>query len=77
MGMYIGELIGGIMIIENIFVWFGVGCYVVFVIFNCDYLVIQCFILMMVMVFVLVNLVVDVFNVVFDLCLCCYEEVSV
>lgn len=76
-GMYIGELIGGTMIIENIFVWSGVGCYAVLVIFNCDYSVIQCFMLMMVVVFVVCNLIVDLFNVVLDLCICCYEGVYV
>ncbi|MEN1606988.1 ABC transporter permease subunit, partial [Pseudomonas aeruginosa] len=47
-GMHIGELIGGTMIIENIFAWPGVGRYAVSAIFNRDYPVIQCFTLMMV-----------------------------
>ncbi|MEN1314884.1 ABC transporter permease subunit, partial [Pseudomonas aeruginosa] len=50
-GMHIGELIGGTMIIENIFAWPGVGRYAVSAIFNRDYPVIQCFTLMMVVVF--------------------------
>lgn len=59
-GMHIGELIGGTLVIESIFGWPGVGRYAVSAIFNRDYPVIQCFTLMMVIVFVLCNLVVDV-----------------
>ena len=61
-GMHIGELIGGTMIIENIFAWPGVGRYAVSAIFNRDYPVIQCFTLVMVVVFVVCNLTVDVIN---------------
>jgi len=59
-GLYLGELIGGALIIESIFGWPGVGRYAVSAIFNRDYPVIQCFALVMVTVFVLCNLVVDV-----------------
>jgi nickel transport system permease protein len=59
-GMYIGELIGGTLIIESIFGWPGVGPYAVSAIFNRDYPVIQCFTLLMVGIFVLCNLVVDI-----------------
>ncbi len=55
-GMHIGELIGGTMIIDNIFAWPGVGRYAVSAIFYRDYTVIQCFTLMMVVVFVVCNL---------------------
>lgn len=65
-GMHIGELIGGTMIIENIFAWPGVGRYAVSAIFNRDYPVIQCFTLIMVVVFVLCNLAVDVLNAALD-----------
>lgn len=65
-GMHIGELIGGTMIIENIFAWPGVGRYAVSAIFNRDYPVIQCFTLTMVVVFVVCNLAVDVLNAVLD-----------
>ncbi|OSQ36537.1 nickel transporter permease NikB [Thalassospira sp. MCCC 1A01428] len=59
-GMHIGELIGGTLIIESIFGWPGIGRYAVSAIFNRDYPVIQCFTLMMVLVFVLCNLIVDI-----------------
>ncbi|MGY0155737.1 nickel ABC transporter permease subunit NikB [Edwardsiella tarda] len=65
-GMHIGELIGGTMIIENIFAWPGVGRYAVSAIFNRDYPVIQCFTLIMVVVFVLCNLAVDLLNAALD-----------
>ncbi|KAA0972547.1 nickel ABC transporter permease subunit NikB [Aureimonas fodinaquatilis] len=60
-GMHIGELIGGTLIIETVFGWPGVGRFAVSAIFNRDYPVIQCFTLVMVAIFVLCNLVVDVF----------------
>lgn len=59
-GMHVGELIGGTLIIESIFGWPGVGRYAVSAIFNRDYPVIQCFTLMMVLVFVICNLIVDI-----------------
>jgi nickel transport system permease protein len=66
LGMHIGELIGGTMIIENIFAWPGIGRYAVSAIFNRDYPVIQCFTLVMVVVFVLCNLVVDLLSAALD-----------
>ena len=59
-GMHLGELIGGSVIVENIFAWPGVGRYAVGAIYNHDYPVIQCFLLMMTLVFVLCNLLVDI-----------------
>lgn len=59
-GMYVGELIGGALVIESIFGWPGVGRYAVSAIFNRDYPVIQCFTLVMVAIFVLCNLAVDI-----------------
>lgn len=59
-GMYVGELIGGALIIESIFGWPGVGRYAVSAIFNRDYPVIQCFTLLMVAIFVICNLIVDI-----------------
>ncbi|WP_421672958.1 nickel ABC transporter permease subunit NikB [Raoultella terrigena] len=65
-GMHIAELIGGTMIIENIFAWPGIGRYAVSAIFNRDYPVIQCFTLVMVVVFALCNLTVDLLNAALD-----------
>ncbi|CAH1649215.1 nickel ABC transporter permease subunit NikB [Chelatococcus asaccharovorans] len=60
-GMHAGELIGGTLVIESVFGWPGLGRYAVSAIFNRDYPVIQCFTLMMVLIFVLCNLLVDIF----------------
>lgn len=65
-GMHIAELIGGTMIIENIFAWPGIRRYAVSAIFNRDYPVIQCFTLVMVVVFALCNLTVDLLNAALD-----------
>ena len=59
-GMYVGELIGGTLIIESIFGWPGLGRYAVSAIFNRDYPVIQCFTLVMVLIFMICNLIVDI-----------------
>ena len=60
MGMHIGELLGGAVVVEIIFAWPGVGRYAVSAIYNRDFPVLQCFILMMTVLFVVCNLVVDV-----------------
>lgn len=65
-GMHIGELLGGTLVIESIFGWPGVGRYAVSAILNRDYPVIQCFTLLMVVIFVLCNLVVDILYAVAD-----------
>jgi nickel transport system permease protein len=60
-GMHVGELIGGTLVVENIFGWPGLGRYAVSAIYNRDFPVLQCFVLMMTLIFVLCNLVIDVF----------------
>ena len=65
-GMHIGELLGVALIIESIFSWPGVGRYAVSAIMNRDYPVIQCFTLLMVVIFVLCNLVVDIIYAIAD-----------
>ncbi len=58
--MHFGELLGGAVIVENIFNWPGVGRYVLTAIYNHDYPVIQSFIIIMAAIFIVVNLVVDI-----------------
>ena len=60
LGMHLGELLGGAVIVENIFAWPGVGRYALFAISNRDYPVLQCFILFMTVVFVLCTLASDI-----------------
>lgn len=60
MGMHIGEILGGAVVAEVIFSWPGVGRYAVSAIYNRDFPVMQCFILMMTAIFVLCNLLTDI-----------------
>lgn len=59
-GMHVGELFGGAVVAESIFAWPGVGRYAVSAIYNRDYPVMQCFILIMTLLFVVMNLGVDI-----------------
>ncbi|WP_207457916.1 nickel ABC transporter permease subunit NikB [Azospirillum sp. SYSU D00513] len=59
-GMHLGELLGGTMVVESIFGWPGIGRLAVSAIHNRDYPVLQGFILLMTVVFVLCNLAVDI-----------------
>ena len=59
-GMHIGELIGGALIVENIFAYPGIGRYAVAAISNNDYPVTQAFILMMSFIFIILNLIIDI-----------------
>ncbi len=58
-GMHVGELLAGALVVETIFSWPGIGRYAVSAIYDRDYPVIQCFTLVMTVVFVLCNLAVD------------------
>ncbi len=59
-GMHIGEMLGGAVVVEIIFAWPGVGRYAMSAIYNRDFPVMQCFILIMTVIFVVCNLVVDI-----------------
>jgi nickel transport system permease protein len=59
-GMHIGEMLGGAVVVEIIFAWPGVGRYAVSAIYNRDFPVMQCFVLMMTLLFVICNLMVDI-----------------
>jgi ABC-type dipeptide/oligopeptide/nickel transport system permease component len=58
-GMQFGFLIGGTVIIETVFAWPGVGRLVVQAIFSRDYPLVQAAVLVLAVIFVLVNLAVD------------------
>lgn len=59
-GMHVGELIGGALVIENIFAWPGVGRFAVSAVLNRDFPVIQCFTLLLTGLLMACNLVVDI-----------------
>ncbi|WP_054940673.1 nickel/cobalt ABC transporter permease [Paenibacillus ihuae] len=65
-GMSIPRLIAGTVVVENIFAWPGIGRLCVKAIFNSDYPVIQAYILMMAVLFIVCNLVVDIVVVMID-----------
>jgi ABC-type dipeptide/oligopeptide/nickel transport system permease component len=56
----VGGLLAGAVITETVFAWGGVGRYVVDAIGNRDYLVVQSTILIFALVFLVVNLLVDI-----------------
>ena len=60
LGLQVGGLLAGAVITETVFAWGGVGLYVVDGIFNRDYFVIQNSILIFAIIFLVVNLLVDI-----------------
>lgn len=60
MGLHIGELLGGALIIESIFGIPGIGLYCIQGIANHDYPIIQCFVIVLCVVFTLANVLIDV-----------------
>jgi len=59
-GLQLGSLLGGAVLTETVFSWPGVGKYVVEAILASDYPVVQGSVMMMAVIFVLVNLIVDI-----------------
>jgi peptide/nickel transport system permease protein len=59
-GLQVGGLLAGAVITETVFTWSGVGRYVVEAIQDHDYLVVQSTILVFALIFLVVNLVVDI-----------------
>jgi peptide/nickel transport system permease protein len=59
-GLQVGGLLGGAVITETVFAWGGVGRFVVEAINNRDYLVVQNTILIFALIFLVVNLIVDI-----------------
>lgn len=66
LGMSISEILGGSVIAEVIFSWPGIGRYAVTSLYNRDFPVMQCYVLMMTVIFVVCNLVVDILYAVVD-----------
>lgn len=65
-GMTFAQLMGGSAIIENVFSWPGIGAYAVQAVFARDYPVVQGYVLIMAVLFVLVNLCVDLLQMRID-----------
>ena len=65
-GMTFAQLLGGSAIIESIFNWPGIGKYAVSAVFSRDYPVVQGYVFIMAIFFVLVNLCVDLVQVRLD-----------
>lgn len=59
-GMHVGELLGGSLIVESIFGWPGIGRYAITALGHSDFPVIQAFVVIMTMVFVICNLIIDI-----------------
>lgn len=66
LGMSIPKLIAGTLIIENIFSWPGLGRLCVTAIFNRDYPVIQAYVLLMALLFVVANFIIDLLQMWLD-----------
>lgn len=65
-GMMFGKLLGGSAIIETVFNWPGVGNYAVAQVFARNYPVVQGYALVMAVLFMLVNLAVDIAQMMLD-----------
>ncbi|MDF2659315.1 MAG: nickel transporter, permease subunit NikB [Paenibacillus sp.] len=65
-GVSFGYLLGGTVIVEQIFSWPGLGRFLIESIMSRDYPVIQCYVLLMAAVFVLTNLAADVIGRMLD-----------
>jgi peptide/nickel transport system permease protein len=66
LGMVFSFLLGSNVLIEQVFGWQGVGAYAVSAVIASDYAAVQGFVLMMALLYVLLNLVVDVFATLID-----------
>lgn len=65
-GLSIGSLLGGAAIVETIFMWPGVGQLAVDAVFNRDYPLIQGYVVWMTVIYVTVNLLVDIWYHILD-----------
>jgi nickel transport system permease protein len=65
-GMSIPQLISGTIVVENVFAWPGIGKLCIASIFNRDYPVIQAYVLMMGVLFVVFNLIFDIIQYIAD-----------
>lgn len=65
-GLQLGSLLGGAVLTETVFSWPGIGSYTIDAILKSDYPVVQGAVMIMAIVFVLVNLLVDLLYSIID-----------
>ncbi len=65
-GLQLGSLLGGAVLTETVFSWPGIGHYTVECILKSDFPVVQGIVLLIACIFVLINLVVDIFYAFLD-----------
>ncbi|MFC9541119.1 nickel ABC transporter permease [Lysinibacillus sp. NPDC056959] len=66
LGMTLGNLLGGAVIVEQVFSWPGLGRYLIESIMNRDYPVVQCYVLIIAIIYVFANLCTDTLHRVLD-----------
>jgi peptide/nickel transport system permease protein/oligopeptide transport system permease protein len=66
LGLQLGQMLGGAVLTETVFAWPGLGRLTVFAIFNRDFVLIQGIVLVLALIYVFVNLVVDLSYGLFD-----------
>ena len=66
LGMNLGKLLTGTIIVEAVFSWPGFGRYFIEAIFNRDIPVIQCYVLIAAILFIVSNLIVDLIQMYID-----------
>jgi peptide/nickel transport system permease protein len=66
LGMVFSFLLGSNVLIEQVFGWQGVGAYAVSAVIASDYAAVQGFVLMMAVLYILLNLAVDIFAILID-----------
>lgn len=66
LGMSVAQLIAGTVVVENIFSWPGIGRLCISAVFNRDYPIIQAYILMMGVLFIICNLLADIIQALLD-----------
>lgn len=66
LGLTLGNLLGGAVIVEQVFSWPGLGRYLIESIINRDYPVVQCYVLIIAVIYILSNLCADVLHRVLD-----------
>ena len=65
-GLQLGQLLAGAVVTETVFAWPGIGRLAIHSIYNRDYPVVQCTVFLSAVVFIVVNLLIDVLYGVLD-----------